>query len=87
MPGEQKPSIGRVVHYVLPADARYPGEHRPALIVKVWNDSSVNLQVFVDGVGFLPKFLDAVQGKQLQLCHVVPSFRSASRAARTNRSR
>jgi hypothetical protein len=45
---DQQPSIGRVVHYVLP-DGRYPGEHRPAFIVKVWSETHVNLQVFVDG--------------------------------------
>lgn len=53
----QIPSPGRIVHYVLP-DGNYPGEHRPAIIVKVWNDkdgnpqpdSLVNLQVFTDSV-------------------------------------
>lgn len=58
MPEAQKPSIGRVVHYVLaphdlPADKQHcVGEERPAVIVRVWgNDehSGVNLQVFVDG--------------------------------------
>lgn len=44
----QAPSIGRVVHYVLP-DGRHPSECRPAFIVRVWNDELVNLQVFVDG--------------------------------------
>lgn len=47
---------GRIVHYVLP-DGRHAGEHRPAIVVKVWHmpDGSVqdnglcNLQVFVDG--------------------------------------
>ena len=46
------PTVGRVVHFVLPG-----GEHRPAFIVKVWpgefgNDEvkdGVNLQVFIDG--------------------------------------
>lgn len=42
---------GRIVHYVLPGDYAKPGEHRPAIIVKVWNKEtgSVNLQVFMDG--------------------------------------
>lgn len=36
---------GRIVHYVLPN-----GEHRPAMVVRVWNKSAgtVNLQVFTD---------------------------------------
>ncbi len=43
------PSIGRTVHFILPN-----GEHRPAVIVRVWDQSpteksSVQLQVFVDG--------------------------------------
>ncbi len=43
------PSIGRIVHFVLPS-----GEHRPAIIVRIWDlvpteRSCVQLQVFVDG--------------------------------------
>lgn len=40
---------GRIVHYVLP-DGRSKGEHRPAIVVKVWNKEIgyVNLQVFTD---------------------------------------
>lgn len=45
---QQQPEIGQIVHYVLP-DGHYPGEHRPAFVVKVWGATSVNLQVFVDG--------------------------------------
>lgn len=53
----QIPSPSRIVHYVLP-DGQHPGEHRPAIIVKVWGDengnpqpdSMVNLQVFTDSV-------------------------------------
>ena len=50
----QVPSIGRVVHFVLPDSSRYAGEHRPAVIVKVWDadpkpNSMVQLQVFTDG--------------------------------------
>jgi len=48
----QKPTIGRIVHYVLAN-----GEHRPAIIVRVWpgeygNDEvkdGINVQVFLDG--------------------------------------
>lgn len=37
---------GRLVHYVMP-----DGQHRPAMVVKVWNkqDGYINLQVFTDG--------------------------------------
>lgn len=46
---------GRIVHYVLP-DGNHEGEHRPAIIVKVWNKTTgyVNLQVFVDGTNDYP---------------------------------
>ena len=47
---DQKPSIGRTVHYVL-NEGRNPGEHRPAIIVKVWEHTPeilVQLQVFTD---------------------------------------
>lgn len=52
---QQVPSVGRIVHFVLPADSLYAGEHRPAVIVKVWDkdpkpDSMVQLQVFTDGL-------------------------------------
>ncbi len=42
---EQKAAIGRIVHFVMP-----DGEHRPAIIVKVWDPDSgtSNLQVFTD---------------------------------------
>lgn len=47
------PSIGRTVHYILPS-GRSAGEHRPAIIVRVWDktpteESLVQLQVFTDG--------------------------------------
>jgi hypothetical protein len=60
----QKPSIGRIVTYVLAEnDAQYinatatshntarDGDEYPAMVVRVWDDSSVNLQVFYDGSG------------------------------------
>jgi len=50
-PPIQVPSIGRIVHYVLPV-GEHAGEHRPAIIVRVFGDqptSAVNLQVFTDG--------------------------------------
>lgn len=41
---------GRIVHYVLPDDndCLTPGQHRPAIVVKVWHEGAVNLQVFTD---------------------------------------
>jgi len=54
------PTIGRIVHYVLP-EGRSAGDHRPAVIVRVWGEDqvragtlpasalgTVQLQVFVD---------------------------------------
>lgn len=46
-----KPTIGRIVHFVQKKPAGY-GEgfvHLPAMIVGVWGDTCVNLQVFTDG--------------------------------------
>lgn len=45
-----KPSLGRMVHYVIPDGCANAGDHRPAIIVRVWPDT-VNLQVFFDGDG------------------------------------
>ncbi len=49
---------GRIVHFVLPAGP-HAGEHRPAIVVKIWdkwNEKSgvVNLQVFYDGTNDHP---------------------------------
>ena len=46
---------GRIVHYVLDkglGDRGEEGEHRPAIIVKVWDHGmgTSNLQVFTDGL-------------------------------------
>jgi hypothetical protein len=54
---EQSPpaglTVGRLVHYVLPSGYGYPGEHRPAIVVKVWEPLSepfpIQLVVFLDG--------------------------------------
>lgn len=43
-----KPSIGRTVHFVLDSGPN-KGEDRPAVIVRVWTDELVNLQVITDG--------------------------------------
>ncbi len=42
-----KPTIGRIVHYVLPAGPR-AGQSRPGMVVNVNPDGTVNLQVFTD---------------------------------------
>lgn len=50
---EQKPSIGRVVHYTFPTEygpERSRGQIRPATIVRVWDENTgcSQLQVLVD---------------------------------------
>lgn len=51
---DQKLTVGRIVHYVLP-DGHHAGEHRPAVVVRVWDApipegmGTVNLQVITDG--------------------------------------
>jgi hypothetical protein len=46
-----KPTIGRILHYVQKKSATFGGGivHLPAIIVAVWVDTRVNLQVFTDG--------------------------------------
>lgn len=46
-----KPTIGRIVHFVQKKPAGYGDAlvHLPAIIVSVWGESCVNLQVFTDG--------------------------------------
>jgi hypothetical protein len=55
---EQKPTVGRIVHYVLAQqdDTRNPGEHRPAMIVRTWGGDCVQLQVFMDGANDHERF-------------------------------
>lgn len=53
----QKPSIGRIVHFVQKKPAGY-GEgivHIPAIVVAVWGNDCVNLQVFTDGTNSDPE--------------------------------
>lgn len=57
-PGVSVPPIiaglteGRIVHFVLPEGARFAGQHRASMLVKVWDHHSgmANLLVFMDGV-------------------------------------
>lgn len=47
-----KPTIGRIVQFVQKKPAGYPEGSLvtlPAIIVAVWSDTCVNLQVFTDG--------------------------------------
>jgi hypothetical protein len=46
-----KPTIGRIVHYVQKRPSWYGDTlvHLPAIIVAVWGDTCVNLEVFTDG--------------------------------------
>ena len=44
---EQKPTIGRIVHFKL-NEGTSKGQIRPALIVRVWNDTCVQLHLFLD---------------------------------------
>lgn len=45
-----KPSVGRIVHFVQKKPAGYGDGviHLAAMIVSVWGDTCVNLQVFTD---------------------------------------
>ena len=46
-----KPTIGRIVHFVQKKPAMFGDVlvHLPAIIVVVWGETCVNLQVFTDG--------------------------------------
>lgn len=48
--GEPDPTVGRVVHMYV-GDSVHDGSPilRPALVVRAWGPSCVNLQVFLDG--------------------------------------
>lgn len=47
-------TVGRIVHYVLPPVWRNQGEHRPGIVVKVWEPLQapypIQLVVFIDGL-------------------------------------
>ena len=43
------PEIGEWVLYVLGGESNHAGEVRPALVVRVWSQTIVNLIVFGDG--------------------------------------
>jgi hypothetical protein len=64
---------GRIVHYVLP-DGPHAGEHRPAIVVKVWRQGDgtppsngySNLVVFVDGTNDYPNYSGAVWATSIE---------------------
>jgi hypothetical protein len=58
-----KPTIGRIVHFVQKKPAGYGDAlvHLPAIIVAVWSDTCVNLQVFTDGTNSDPEETNRVK--------------------------
>jgi hypothetical protein len=50
------PSVGRIVLVRVEPDRNNGSDVAPAIITRVWNDSMVNVKVFLDGPG------DAWQG-------------------------
>src|SRR4051812_9331896 len=47
---EQKPTPGRIVHFVLPTGAN-AGKHRAAIVTSDWDGANINLSVFRDQEG------------------------------------
>lgn len=43
------PFDGEIIYYTLGTDSNRPGEARPAIVVRVWSETVVNLLVFLDG--------------------------------------
>lgn len=56
--------VGDIVNYVLDDQANQPGEIRPAIVVRVWDEELVNLQVFIDGENDYPAYFHS-GGQQL----------------------
>lgn len=46
----QYPTVGRIVHYVLP-DGPCKGQVRAAIVTRVWSGHTCNVQVYLDGQG------------------------------------
>lgn len=60
-------AVGRIVHYVLD-NGQNTGEHRPAQIVHVWNDSGmVNLVVTLDGLNDTDAAANGVTNDKLHM--------------------
>lgn len=43
------PALGAIVYYVLTDDFINKGQVRPAMVVRVWSATTLNLRVFLDG--------------------------------------
>jgi hypothetical protein len=54
-----KPTVGRIVEYVL-KDRYGELQVRPAIIVRVWSDECVQLQVFTDGTNDGPEYASGI---------------------------
>lgn len=48
------PSLGRIVHYVLPDSSPNAGQHRAAKITSTWGTENPNLEVSLDQTNDLP---------------------------------
>jgi hypothetical protein len=66
MPEVQPPSLGRVVHYVLPDSSPRRGEHRSARITSVHGGDLVNLAVDFDQVNDLHPEVGDVNAQNFQ---------------------
>jgi hypothetical protein len=56
----QKPTVGRIVHFTLDHGPN-AGQARPAMVVRVWNDTCVQLQVFMDGTNDGPEYTSGLR--------------------------
>jgi hypothetical protein len=48
LPEPRQVRVGDIVLFALSSGANHPGELRPAIVVRVWSEYSVNLQVFIE---------------------------------------
>lgn len=62
---EQKPTVGRIVNFTLAN-----GEVRPAIVVRVWSASCVNVRVFLDGSNDAggPLTIKTAEGHSYDVC-------------------
>lgn len=54
-----KPTVGRIVEFIL-KDRYGQLQVRPAIIVRVWSDECVQLQVFTDGTNDGPEYASGI---------------------------